>query len=204
MRRGAFCAGALMCAAGLLSACGPAASSQSPTPTPTPTISPSPSPSPTPSTSTATPTAAQCTASWLQVKLIDEQGAAGTIHAEFELRSAAGTCVLNGYPGVVMLNPSEGALSTSVQQESGTSAHAVALPAGTAPVGAVATAGHAWFMLAWNDSQCAGSQANIPSSWRFTLPGAPGSIDVSARDQSGALPLVCNGAVTVGPVQNHK
>ena len=202
MRVSAFPLGALMCVAGSLAACGPAVTSRSPSPRPS--VSPSPSPSPTPSTSTATPASGRCAASGLQVKLSDEQGAAGTIHAEFEVRSSAGTCTVDGYPTVLMLNPSGGALPTSVQPESGTTPQTVTLAPGTAPLGAVAVSGHGWFTLAFNDNQCAGSQANIPSTWRFTLPGAQGSIDVSARDRTGALPVVCNGAVTAGPVQSQK
>ena len=194
--------------AGALCACAPAAPAASATPSATPISTPTPTSTPTPSTpaltGTPTPSSFQCLASGLQVKLSDEQGAAGTIHAEYEVRSADGTCVLNGYPGVVMLNPSGGALTTSVQDESGTTPRTVTLPPGTAPDGAVGATGHGWFTLSWNDSQCAGSQANIPTTWRFSLPGAAGTVDVSARDQSGALPVVCNGALTVGPLQNTK
>jgi Domain of unknown function (DUF4232) len=169
----------------------------------TPTRTATPRPTPSPSVATPGP-GGQCVTAGLQIRLNNTQGAGGTVRGEFEARSLDGGCTLDGYATVVMVDADGNVLMTSAQDASGTTPATVSLAAGTQPLGSVASAGHAWFTVTWSDNDCPSTQASIPTAWRITVPGDTGSLDVSARDQSGALPVVCNGAVTVGPFQANK
>lgn len=168
-----------------------------------PTRTPTPRPTPSPFAATPGP-GGRCVAAGIQVRLNSTQGAGGTVRGEFEARSVDGGCTVDGYPTVVMLDADGNVLPTSPLDAGGTSPATVGLEAGTEPLGSVESTGHAWFTVTWSDNDCPSTQASIPTEWRITLPGGTGTLDVSARDQSGALPVVCNAAVTVGPFQANK
>ncbi len=128
------------------------------------------------------------------------QGAAGTVHATFEIRNASTTaCTENGYPKVQMLSTTGGLLMTSWSNDNSVAQPGpVNLPPGTEPLGAAGATGHGYFLVAWTDATCSQAQAETPKYWAITLPTSGFHTDVTDVDTS----MVCGGAIKVGPIKS--
>ena len=191
---------ALLGALGLLAGCGSPATSTSTEPTaipitPTPVTTPTPAPMPTP---TATPNG-PCKPGQFEISINNQQGAAGTIYATFEIRNASATdCMENGYAKLQMLTSTGNLLSTTWSNDNSmASPGPVDLAPGTVPLGAAGATGHGYFLVSWSDASCSGAAAETPKSWRVVLPTSGFQTDVTATP----LSMVCGGAIKVGPIK---
>ena len=192
---------ALVAAAGVIAGCGSttptpsetAAVTTQATPTPVPTIPPTPTPVPTP-----TP-AIPCMPGQFEISINNQQGAAGTIYATFEIRNTTTSdCTENGYPKLQMLGPS-GQLATSwTNDNSMASPSAVDLSPGSEPLGAAGATGHGYFLVSWTDATCSAAASTSPKFWQITLPTSGFQTDVTAMPDSD----VCGGAIKVGPIKS--
>ena len=161
--------------------------------------SPPPSPRTTPYDSPTGPLAT-CSASTLAIRLSGEISTAGLVSLEYEVRNTGAVgCNVSGFPSLQMIDASDASLPTTVSDDTTRTALSVALPAHTRGLGVAGATGHAWFTVSYSDSSCPAAVAEIPVRWRLAVPGVPSTVEVTARDASGALPLVCGGMVTVKP-----
>ncbi len=188
-------------AAGLIAGCGSPTSSTSTEPTaipvtPTPVATATVAPTPTP---TATPPVA-CKPGQFEISINNQQGAAGTIYATFEIRNTAtGDCTENGYPKLQMLSSSRSLLSTSWSNDNSmASPGPVDLPPSSVPLGAAGASGHGYFLVSWSDASCSASVAETPKFWQILLPTSGFQTDVTSVPES----MVCGGAIKVGPIKS--
>jgi Protein of unknown function (DUF4232) len=192
---------AAIAAVSVLAGCG-STSSTTATPSPTATaiavVTPTPTAAPTP-TPTATP-AVPCMPGQFDITIDNQQGAAGTIYATFEIRNTStSNCTENGYARLQMLSSSGAQLSTTWRNDnSRASPGPVDLAPGTEPLGAVGATGHGYFLVSWSDASCGTAAATSPKFWQITLPTSRFQTDVTAMAQSD----VCGGAITVGPIKS--
>jgi hypothetical protein len=161
--------------------------------TATPTVAPIPTPTPT-----ATP-ALPCKPGQFDITINNQQGAAGTIYATFEIRNTSTSdCTENGYAHLQMLSSSGAKLpDTWTNDNSLASPGPVDLAPGTEPLGAVGATGHGYFLVWWTDV-CPAPSAVSPKYWQVTLPTSGFQTDVTATALSG----VCAGAFKVGPIKS--
>jgi uncharacterized protein DUF4232 len=193
---------ALLAAVGVIAGCGSstptpsetAAVTTEATPTPVPTIPPTPTPVPTP-----TP-AIPCMPGQFEISINNQQGAAGTIYATFEIRNTTTSdCTENGSPKLQMLGPNGGQLSTSwTNDNSMASPSAVDLSPGSDPLGAAGATGHGYFLVSWTDATCSAAASTSPKFWQITLPTSGFQTDVTAMPDSD----VCGGAIKIGPIKS--
>jgi Protein of unknown function (DUF4232) len=189
-------------ATGVLAACGSDTTANPPSETaavttqPTATATATPEPTPTP---TATP-AIPCMPGQFEIDINNQQGAAGTIYATFEIRNTSTTdCTENGYAKLQMLGDGGGLLSTSwTNDNSMESPSAVNLTAGSDPLGAVGATGHGFFLVSWTDATCSAAASTSPKYWQITLPTSGFQTDVTAMPDSD----VCSGAIKIGPIKS--
>jgi hypothetical protein len=192
---------AAVTAVSALAACGSDTSNTTPSATPTATsvatATPTVAPIPT-ATPTATP-ALPCKPGQFDITINNQQGAAGTIYATFEIRNTSTSdCTENGFAHLQMLSSSGAKLpDTWTNDNSLASPGPVDLAPGTEPLGAVGATGHGYFLVWWTDV-CAPSSAISPKYWQITLPTSGFQTDVTATAQSG----VCGGAFKVGPIKS--
>jgi hypothetical protein len=189
-------------ATGVLVACGSstappsetAAVTTQPTPVATPTATPAPTPTPT-----ATP-AIPCMPGQFEIDINNQQGAAGTIYATFEIRNTSTSdCTENGYPKLQMLGDGGGLLTTSwTNDNSMASPSAVDLAPGSDPLGAAGATGHGYFLVSWTDATCSAAASTSPKFWQITLPTSGFQTDVTAMPNSD----VCSGAIKIGPIKS--
>jgi len=187
-------------ATGLLAACGSDTTTNPPTETAavttqaTATATAEPTPTPT-----ATP-AIPCMPGQFEIDINNQQGAAGTIYATFEIRNTSTSdCTENGYPKLQMLGDGGGLLATSwTNDNSMASPSAVSLTAGSDPLGAAGATGHGFFLVSWTDATCSAAASTSPKYWQITLPTSGFQSDVTAMPDSD----VCSGAVKVGPIKS--
>lgn len=201
MQRRLFPLAALV-AAGVIAGCGSstptpsetAAVTTQATPTAVATIAPTPTP-----VSTPTP-AIPCMPGQFEVSINNQQGAAGTIYATFEIRNTSTTdCTENGYAKVQMLANGGGLLSTSwTDDNSKASPSAVNLTAGSDPLEAAGATGHGYFLVSWTDATCSAAASTSPKYWQITLPTSGFQTDVTAMPGSD----VCGGAIKIGPIKS--
>jgi Protein of unknown function (DUF4232) len=192
---------AAVAAVSVLAACGSDSTNTTPSAmptatsvaTPTPTVVATPTPTPT-----ATP-AQPCKPGQFDITINNQQGAAGTIYATFEIRNTSTSdCTENGYAHLQMLSSSGAKLpDTWTNDNSLASPGPVDLAPGTEPLGAVGATGHGYFLVWWTDV-CPASSAISPKYWQITLPTSGFQTDVTAGSQSG----VCGGAFKVGPIKS--
>jgi hypothetical protein len=161
--------------------------------TPTSTVAPTPTPVPT-----ATP-AVPCMPGQFDITINNQQGAAGTIYATFEIRNTSTSdCTENGYARLQMVSSSGAKLSTTwTNDNSRASPGPVDLAPGTEPPGAVGATGHGYFLVWWTDV-CTAPAATSPKYWQITLPTSGFQTDVTATAQSD----VCGGVIKVGPIKS--
>jgi Protein of unknown function (DUF4232) len=191
-----------LAAAGVIAGCGSSTSTPSETagvttqatPTPVATVAPTPTPVPTP-----TP-AIPCMPGQFDISINNQQGAAGTIFATFEIRNTTTSdCTENGYPKLQMLGPSGGELSTSwTNDNSMASPSSVDLSPGSDPLGAAGATGHGYFLVSWSDATCSAAASTSPKFWQITLPTSGFQTEVTAMPESD----VCSGAIKVGPIKS--
>jgi hypothetical protein len=184
----------------LLAGCGSPASSTSTEPTAIP-ITPMPASTVTPgptSAPSATPTS-PCTPGQFEIGINNQQGAAGTIFATFEIRNTSTSdCTENGYAKLQMLTASGGLLLTSWSNDNSmASPGQVDLPPSTVALGTAGATGHGFFLVSWSDASCSGAAAETPKSWRIVLPTSGFEAVVAAMP----LSMVCAGAIKVGPIK---
>jgi hypothetical protein len=189
-------------ATGVLAACGSDTTTTPPTETPAvttqPTVTATATPEPTP-TATATP-ATPCMPGQFQIDINNQQGAAGTIYATFEIRNTSTSdCTENGYPKLQMLGDGGGLLTTSwTNDNSMASPSPVTLTAGSDPLGAAGATGHGFFLVSWTDATCSAAASTSPKYWQITLPTSGFQTDVTAMPDSD----VCSGAIKIGPIKS--
>jgi Protein of unknown function (DUF4232) len=189
-------------ATGVLVACGSDTTANPPSETaavttqPTATATATPEPTATP---TATP-AIPCMPGQFEIDINNQQGAAGTIYATFEIRNTSTTdCTENGYAKMQMLGDGGGLLSTSwTNDNSMASPSAVNLTAGSDPLGAAGATGHGFFLVSWTDATCSAAASTSPKYWQITLPTSGFQTDVTAMPDSD----VCSGAIKIGPIKS--
>jgi hypothetical protein len=164
--------------------------------TPTGTAAPTQTATPAP---TATP-AVPCMPGQFDISINNQQGAAGTIYATFEIRNTTTSdCTENGYPMLQMLSPTGAKLATSWSNDNSmASPSPVDLPPGTDPPGAAGATGHGYFLVSWADASCSAAAATSPKYWQVTLPTSAFQTDVTAIAESD----VCAGAIKVGPIKS--
>ncbi|HVC04377.1 MAG TPA: DUF4232 domain-containing protein [Candidatus Acidoferrales bacterium] len=164
------------------------------TPTPVPTVAATPTPVPTP-----TP-AIPCEPGQFEISINNQQGAAGTIFATFEIRNTTTSdCTENGYPKLQMLGQNGGELATSWSNDnSRASPSAVDLSPGSEPLGAAGATGHGYFLVSWSDASCSAAAATVPKFWQVTLPTSGFQTDVTATPNSD----VCGGVIKIGPIKS--
>lgn len=187
-------------ATGVLAACGSDTTAPTETPsvttqsTPTATATPAPTPIPTP-----TP-AIPCKPGQFDIDINNQQGAAGTIYATFEIRNTSTSdCTENGYPKLQMLGSGGGLLTTSwTNDNSMVSPSPVDLAPGSDPLGAAGATGHGFFLVYWTDATCSAAASTSPKYWQITLPTSGFETDVTAMPDSD----VCSGAVKIGPIKS--
>ena len=133
-----------------------------------------------------------------EISINNQQGAAGTIYATFEIRnSSTNDCTESGYAHLQMLSSSGNLLNTSYSNDnSKASPGPVDLPPGSEPLGAAGATGHGYFLVWWSDV-CAAATAVTPRFWQVTLPTSRFQTDVTAIAQT----MVCGGAIKVGPIK---
>jgi uncharacterized protein DUF4232 len=193
---------AALAVAGVIASCG----SSTPTPTetanvttqPTPTAAPTVAPTPT---AVPTPTPAiPCMPGQFEISINNQQGAAGTIYAEFEIRNTSTTdCTENGYAKMQMLGDGGGLLATTwTDDNSMASPSAVSLTAGSEPLGAAGATGHGYFLVSWTDATCSAAASTSPKYWQIILPTSGFETDVTAMPDSD----VCSGAIKIGPIKS--
>lgn len=144
---------AAVAAVSVLAACGSDSSNTTPSATPgatavgtaTPTVAPPSTPTPT-----ATP-ALPCKPGQFDITINNQQGAAGTIYATFEIRNTATSdCTENGYAHLQMLSSSGAKLADTWTNDNSLAAPGpVDLAPGTEPLGAVGATGHGYFLVWW-------------------------------------------------------
>jgi hypothetical protein len=154
-------------------------------------------------TPTSAPTATPgglCMPGEFDITINNQQGAAGTIYATFEIRNTGTSdCTEDGYPTLQMLGPSGSELSTTwMNDNSMASPSLVDLPLGTAASGTTGATGHGFFLVSWTDASCSASAATSPAFWQVTLPTSHFQTNVTAMPQSD----VCGGAIKVGPIKS--
>jgi hypothetical protein len=196
-----------LAAVGVLAGCGSNTSIVTePSETPVATSQTTPPPTAT-GTSASTPTSAPtatpggpCMPGEFDITINNQQGAAGTIYATFEIRNTGTSdCTEDGYPTLQMLGPSESELSTSwMNDNSMASPSLVDLPLGTAASGTAGATGHGYFLVSWTDASCSASAATSPAFWQVTLPTSRFQTNVTAMPQSD----VCGGDIKVGPIKS--
>lgn len=135
-----------------------------------------------------------------EISINNQQGAAGTMYATFEVRNTStDDCTENSYAKLQMLSSGGQKLSTSwTNDNSMASPGPVDLPSGTMPLGASGATGHGFFVVSWSDVSCSGSTSNTPAFWQVTLPTSGFQTDVTAM----AGGVVCGGAIKVGPIKS--
>ncbi|HEY6468275.1 MAG TPA: DUF4232 domain-containing protein [Candidatus Dormibacteraeota bacterium] len=193
---------ALFAAAGVVAGCGSstptasktAAVTTQATPTPVATAVPTPTPVPTPTA------AIPCMPGQFEITINNQQGAAGTIYATFEIRNTTTSdCTENGYPKLQMLGPNGGELATQwTNDNSMASPSATDLAPGTEPLGAAGATGHGYFLVSWTDATCSAAASTSPKFWQITLPTSGFQTDVTAMPDSD----VCGGDIKVGPIKS--
>jgi hypothetical protein len=186
-------------ATGVLAGCGATDSTTEPSVSAAVTTSPTATGTlPRASSPTATPVL-PCMPGQFEIAINDQQGAAGTIYATFEIRNAStDDCTENGFALMQMLSSNGGKIFTSWSNDKSlASPGPVDLPPGTEPLGTSGVTGHGFFLVWWSDASCTGSAANTPKSWSVTLPTSHFQAVVPAMDSS----VVCGGAIKVGPVK---
>jgi hypothetical protein len=144
-------------------------------------------------TSTSAASGSHCPASQLAGSQVGSEGAAGTVELTFALRNTGTTsCVLEGYPGGLLLDGSGQALPTTVER--GGTLKFEAVPVSTVTLAPGATA---WFNLGFSDVPT-GTETSCPAaaSLEITPPNAYDHLTVPA---SGLAPCG-QGTVTVSPV----
>jgi hypothetical protein len=134
------------------------------------------------------------------ITINNQQGAAGTIFATFEIRNTSATdCTEEGYALLQMLSSSGGQLTTAWSNDNSmASPSPVDLPPGTDPPGAAGATGHGFFLVSWSDASCSAAAATSPKYWQITLPTSGFQTDVTAISESD----VCGGAIKVGPIKS--
>jgi Protein of unknown function (DUF4232) len=193
---------AILAAAGVLAGCGSDTTTTPPTETagvttqPTATATPTPEPTPTP---TATP-AIPCMPGQFEISINNQQGAAGTIYATFEIRNTSTSdCTEDGYAKLQMLGTGGGLLATSwTHDNSMASPSPVDLAPGSEPLGAAGATGHGFFLVSWTDATCSAAASTSPKYWQITLPTSGFQTDVTAMPDSD----VCGGAIKIGPIKS--
>jgi hypothetical protein len=191
-----------LAATGVLAGCGSDTTTTPPTETavvttqqPTATATPEPTAPPT-----ATP-AIPCMPGQFEISINNQQGAAGTIFATFEIRNTSTTdCTENGYPKIQMLGDGGAQLATSwANDNSMASPSPVSLTAGSDPLGAAGATGHGFFLVSWTDATCSAAQSTSPKFWQIILPTSGFETDVTGMPDSD----VCSGAIKIGPIKSQ-
>jgi hypothetical protein len=134
-----------------------------------------------------------------EIDINNQQGAAGTIYATFEIRNTSTSdCTENGYPKLQMLGNGGGLLTTSYTNDNSmASPSAVDLAPGSDPLGAAGATGHGFFLVYWTDATCSAAASTSPKYWQITLPTSGFRTDVTAMPDSD----VCSGAIKIGPIK---
>jgi hypothetical protein len=189
-------------AAGVIAACGSTSNSPSETaavttestPTAAPTVAPTPTPLPTPTPTTP------CMPGQFEITINNQQGAAGTIFATFEIRNTSTSdCTENGYPKLQMLGSGGGQLTTMWSNDNSVASPSpVDLAPGSEPLGAAGATGHGYFLVSWSDATCSAAASTSPKYWQVTLPTSGFQTAVTAMPSSD----VCSGAIKVGPIKS--
>jgi hypothetical protein len=145
-----------------------------------------------PATSTTAAGPARCATSALSGSVVGSSGAAGTIETTVALKStAATTCVLGGYPGLLLLASSGSSLATKVVR-GGT----YNFTSFTATTVTLTTGGSVYFNIGYSDVP-EGSETSCPtsSSLEVTPPNAYTHLVLTA-----ALAPCGGGTLVVSPV----
>jgi hypothetical protein len=181
----------------VLSACssGPSSSSTTTSTTsaaPTTTRATSTSTTQRSSTSTTSAGPQTCASSGLAASISGSSGAAGTIETTVALKSTStGACVLSGYPGMQLLDPSGNSLPTNVVRKGNYSFTAMAPTTVT-----LATSQTAYFNIGYSD---------VPTGNETTCPAST-SVEITPPNDTTHLVVSANfapcaaGTLVVSPV----